>query len=178
LIGCLAYEFQVVLPVVARQVFHGGSQVYGFMTAAMGVGALVGGLFIATRRRTGIRPVTVGAAVFGLVILAAAAAPNLPLEIVALFFVGAGSVSFLAVGNSTLQLASEPSMRGRVMALWAVAFLGSTPIGGPIAGSVAEHLGGRWALVMGAMACFAVVAIAVVAGRRARVSAAYGGVGD
>jgi MFS family permease len=167
LIGMLAYEFQVVLPVVAREVFHGGSQTYGFMTAAMGIGALVGGLVIATQRRTGLRPVMVGAAAFGIVILAAAVAPNLPLELVALVGVGAGSVSFLAVGNSTLQLASEPTMRGRVMALWAVAFLGSTPIGGPIAGFVAEHAGGRWALLMGALACFAALALAFVAARRA-----------
>ena len=104
LIGTLAYEFQVVLPVVARDAFHGDASTYGFMTSAMGVGAVVGGLITASRRRTGLRPLTVGAAAFGLVILAAAAAPSLPVELVALTFVGAASVSFLAVGNSTLQL--------------------------------------------------------------------------
>ncbi len=168
LIGTLAYEFQVVLPVVARVTFHGGAQVYGFMTAAMGIGALAGGLVVASRRRTGLRPLVIGAAGFGVVILAAAVAPSLPLELVALFGVGAGSISFLAVGNSTLQLAAEPSMRGRVMALWAVAFLGSTPIGGPIAGFVAEHAGGRWALAMGALACFAAAALGLAAVRRHR----------
>jgi MFS family permease len=144
------------------------------MTAAMGIGALVGGLVIATRRRTGLRAVTLGAAAFGTVILAAAVAPNLPFELIALVGVGAGSVSFLAVGNSTLQLASEPHMRGRVMALWAVAFLGSTPIGGPIAGFVAEHAGGRWALLMGALACFAAVGLALPAARRAHLRSGNG----
>ena len=70
-----------------------------------------------------------------------------------MLLVGAGSVAFLAIGNSTLQLAASPQMRGRVMALWAVAFLGSTPIGGPIAGYVSEHFGGRAGLVMGGIAC-------------------------
>lgn len=166
IIGTLAYEFQVVLPVVARVTFHGGAQAYGFMTAAMGVGALVGGLVVATRRRTGLRPLVIGATGFGVVILAAAVAPTLPLELVALFGVGAGSISFLAVGNATLQLSAAPSMRGRVMALWAVAFLGSTPIGGPIAGFVAEHAGGRWALAMGALACFAAASLGLAVIRR------------
>jgi len=153
LIGCLAYEFQVVLPVVAKDTFGGGPQVYGFMTAAMGFGAVAGGLWVAARGRVGIRSLVNSAAVFGLVIAAAAAAPTLPLELVALTLVGAASVGFLSKGNSTLQLASSPSMRGRVMGLWGVAFLGSTPIGGPIAGTVSEHFGGRAGLALGAAAC-------------------------
>ena len=76
--------------------------------------------------------------------------------------VGAASVTFLAVGNSTLQLASRPDMRGRVMSLWAVAFLGTTPIGGPIAGYVSETAGGRAGLLMGGIAC--IVAAGVAAG--------------
>lgn len=153
LIGCLAYEFQVVLPVVAKDTFGGGPQVFGFMTAAMGLGAVAGGLWVAARGRVGIRSLVNSAAVFGIVIAAAAAAPTLPLELVALTLVGAASVGFLSKGNSSLQLASSPSMRGRVMALWGVAFLGSTPIGGPIAGTVSEHFGGRAGLMLGAGAC-------------------------
>lgn len=153
LVGCLAYEFQVVLPVVAKQTFGGGAQVYGFMTGAMGVGAVVGGLYVAARGRTGVRSLVNSAAVFGLVIAAAAIAPSLWLELIALGLVGAASVGFLSKGNSTLQLEASPSMRGRVMALWAVAFLGSTPIGGPIAGAVSENFGGRAGLWLAAVAC-------------------------
>jgi MFS family permease len=91
--------------------------------------------------------------VFGVLIAAAAAAPTLPLELLALTLVGAASVGFLAKGNSSLQLAASPSMRGRVMALWGVAFLGSTPIGGPIAGAVSEQFGGRAGLALGAASC-------------------------
>jgi MFS family permease len=153
LVGCLAYEFQVVLPVVARSTYGGGAQAYGFLTAAMGIGAVVGGLAVASRGLSGTRPLIAASTVFGVVILIAAAAPTLAFACVAMALVGAGSVAFLAIGNSTLQLAASPQMRGRVMALWAVAFLGSTPIGGPIAGFVSQHFGGRAGLVMGGIAC-------------------------
>ena len=153
LVGCLAYEFQVVLPIVAAKTFQGGAQTYGFMTAAMGIGAIVGGLYVAARGRTGIRAMTVSSAIFGVVIAAAALAPTLWLELVAMALVGGASVGFLSKGNSTLQLTAEPNMRGRVMALWAVAFMGSTPIGGPIAGWVAENFGGRAGLGLGAASC-------------------------
>jgi MFS family permease len=153
LVGCLAYEFQVVLPVVAAQTFHGNSATYGFLTASMGVGAVIGGLQVAARGKTGLRALTISSAFFALVISLAAAAPFLWLELFALALVGGVSVGFLSKGNSTLQLAASPQMRGRVMALWAVAFLGSTPIGGPIAGWVADTFGGRAGLVLGAAAC-------------------------
>ena len=167
LVGCLAYEFQVVLPVMADQTFHGGSQTCGFMTAAMGIGAIVGGLYVAARGRTGIRTLVTTAALFGVVMLLAAAAPVIWLELVALALVGAVSVGFLSTGNSTLQLAAAPHVRGRVMALWAVAFLGSTPIGGPIAGAVSEAFGARVGLGMGAVACLVAAGLGLLALRRA-----------
>jgi MFS family permease len=168
-IGALAYEFQVVLPIIARETFGGGAEVYGFMTAAMGIGAVVGGLVVAGSGRTGTRAVILAGYGFGIAILLAAAAPSLPIELAALTVVGAASVTFLAVGNSTLQLAARPDMRGRVMSLWAVAFLGTTPLGGPIAGYVAETAGGRAGLLMGGIACiFAAAAGSAVLSPRGR----------
>jgi MFS family permease len=167
LIGCFAYEFQVVLPVVASQTFHGDATAYGFMTAAMGVGAVIGGLYVAAKGRTGLRALTLAALIFGILIGVAAAAPTLWLELVALALVGGASVSLLAKGNSTLQLAAAPQMRGRVMALWAVAFPGSTPIGGPVAGVVTDHFGGRAGLVLGAAACLVAALLGAVVHRRA-----------
>jgi MFS family permease len=166
LVGCLAYEFQVVLPVVAKQTFGGGPQAYGLMTGAMGVGAIVGGLYVAARGRTGIRAMTTSALAFAVVLLLAALAPTLTVELLALALVGGVSVGFLSKGNSTLQLSADPSMRGRVMALWAVAFLGSTPIGGPIAGAVSEHFGGRSGLGLAAGACLVAAAAGAVVLRR------------
>ncbi len=172
LVGCLAYEFQVVLPVVAAKTFHGNSATYGFMTASMGVGAVIGGLYVAARGKTGLRALTVSSAVFGVVIALAAAAPVLWVELIALALVGAASVGFLSKGNSTLQLTASPQMRGRVMALWAVAFLGSTPIGGPIAGWVADSFGGRAGLILGAVACLVAAGLgALVLARVKRHSA-------
>ena len=86
--------------------------------------------------------------------------PLVMMAIVALFFVGWLSVSFMSTGNATLQLESEPQMRGRVMALWSVAFMGSTPIGGPIIGAISEYAGARVALGVGAAACFVAAAMA------------------
>ena len=166
IIGCFSYEFMVTLPYMAKEAFMGGARTYGFMTAAMGLGAVVGGLYVAARGRTGIRTMVRASVVFGVVILAAALAPHVGFEIVALFAVGAASVSLMARGNSTLQITSDPEMRGRVMAFWAVAFLGTTPLGGPIAGWVAQTFGARWGLILGAVACFVAALVGLAALQR------------
>ncbi len=171
LIGTLAYEFQVVLPVVARETFHGGPEVYGFMTAAMGIGAVVAGLAVAGSGRTGLRAIIIAAAAFGFAILLAASAPTLPLELVALTLVGGCSVAFIAIGNTTIQLITRPEMRGRVMSLWAVAFLGTTPLGGPVAGFVAERAGGRAGLLLGGVACLVAAAAGAAMMRRVNMVA-------
>ena len=144
LIGALAYEFQVVLPLLAKRTFHGNADAYGYLTSAFGLGAVAGGIVVASRRSRGLRSVTAAAGAFGVTMLASAAAPTFTLELLALACTGAASVAFLAGGNTTLQLTAAEQMRGRVMALWAVAFIGTTPIGGPIVGYVAQHAGPRW----------------------------------
>ncbi|MBV9046888.1 MAG: MFS transporter [Solirubrobacterales bacterium] len=159
--GCLAYEFQVSLPVMASRGLHVGSTGYGFMTAAMGVGAVVGGLLVAARGRTGILPLLVAAIGLGGAMAMAALAPGLGFELFALALVGAASISFMSTGNSTLQLTAEPSMRGRVMSLWFVAFQGSTPIGGPIVGYLMDVAGARAGLGLGAVTCVAVALAAL-----------------
>lgn len=157
-IGCLAYEFQVTLPIMADRVFHGGSTLYGILNSAQGIGAVIGGLLVAGRPRTGSRRLLGLATVFGAVMVLAALAPTPLFEVGALLLVGGASVSFLALGNATLQLNTEPAMRGRVMSLWSVAFLGSTPVGGPVVGIVAGALGARFGLGLGALAIGVAVA--------------------
>ena len=122
--GCLTYEFQVTLPVMASRGLHAGSAGFGFMTAAMGLGAVLGGLLVAARGKTGVRPLVVAAAGFGIALTFATLAPSLALELVALVFVGWASISFMSTGNSTLQLTADPAMRGRVMSLWFVVLPG------------------------------------------------------
>jgi MFS family permease len=150
-IGTLAWEFQVSLPLMANKVFGGGAAAYGVMASVMGVGAVVGGLISAARPRPRGRAMCLAAIGWGIAILAAAVAPSLPLELAALVFVGYGSITFNSLAKTTLQLAAKPTMRGRVMALWALAWLGSTPIGGPIVGWIGQDVGARWSLVVGGL---------------------------
>jgi MFS family permease len=151
-IGTLAWEFQVSLPLMARDTFHQGAGAYGLMASVMGAGAVVGGLLTASRPNPRAGALALAAIGWGIAILAAAGAPSLPTELAALVFVGYGSITFNAMAKTTLQLAAVPVMRGRVMALWALAWLGSTPIGGPIIGWIGQDLGARWSLVVGGLA--------------------------
>jgi MFS family permease len=167
-VGCLTYEFQVSLPVMASRGLHVGATGFGFMTAAMGIGAVLGGLGVAARGRTGLAPLVAAASVFGVAVGLAALAPSLALELLALALAGAASISFMATGNSTLQLGAAPSMRGRVMSLWFVAFQGSTPIGGPIIGWVMAVMGARAGLGVGAVTCVVVALAGLAAMRRGR----------
>jgi MFS family permease len=166
-VGCLTYEFQVSLPVMASRGLHVGSAGFGFMTASMGVGAVLGGLVVAARGSTGTRPLVLAATAFGAAMGLATIAPSLPFELAALGLTGAASIAFMSMGNSTLQLTAEPAMRGRVMSLWFVAFQGSTPIGGPTIGWVMDALGPRAGLGLGAITCLVVALGGVVTlGRR------------
>jgi len=157
--------------VMARSALHVGATGYGLMTSAMGIGAVLGGLVVAWRGKTGVRTLTLVVTAFGATFALAALAPSLPLELVALAMLGWASISFMATGNSTLQLAAEPSMRGRVMSLWFVAFQGSTPIGGPLIGWIIAAAGARAGLGTGAAVCVLAAALGLFGLRRAGIRA-------
>ena len=121
-IGTLAWEFPVTLPTMAVDTFPKGAGTHGLMAAVMAGSAVVGGAVIASRvhpRRRALGPAAIG---WGIAILAAALAPTLAVELAALVFVGYGNITFDAMAKTTLQLSSIPVMRGRVMALWALAW--------------------------------------------------------
>jgi MFS family permease len=166
--GCLTYEFQVSLPVMASRGLHVGATGFGFMTAAMGVGAVIGGLLVAARGKTGLRPLVLAASGLGIAMSLATLAPSLPVELIALALAGGASITFMSTGNSTLQLTADPPMRGRVMSLWFVAFQGSTPVGGPIVGVTMALLGARAGLGLGALTCFVVALAGATAMQRIR----------
>jgi MFS family permease len=170
LAGCLTYEFQVTLPVMATRGLHVGSTGFGFMTAAMGLGAVLGGLLVAARGQIGMRPLTIAAGGFGIALALATLAPSLPYELAALAFVGWGSISFMSMGNSTLQLTAAPDMRGRVMSLWFVAFQGSTPVGGPVVGWLMAVAGARAGLGIASVTCIVVALGGLTALYRLRAS--------
>lgn len=162
-VGTLGFNFQAILPLLARFTFDGGPGAYAALVSAMGLGAIVGALV--NGARGSVTPLLlVGAALgFGVLSLIAAGAPTLALELVVLAPLGAVAVTLAASVNSALQLASEPNMRGRVMALYSIVFLGSTPIGGPLAGWLAEAIDPRAALVMAGLG-------ALIAGLFARIA--------
>jgi predicted MFS family arabinose efflux permease len=150
--GLFAYEYSVVLPLFARFTFDGDARTFSWLSSAMGVGAVFGGLVAASRANR--RPIGLARTglVFGSIQLLVSVAPTLPTALIGMALLGAASVTFIALGNSTLQLTSAPTMRGRVMGLYTVAFLGTTPVGGPLMGWVGEHLGARVALAAGGAA--------------------------
>jgi MFS family permease len=168
IIGTLTFEFQVSLPLIARFTFKGDASSYAFLSASMGFGAAIGGIFFASRK--GINPYKLisTSLLFGLAVLAVAFMPSLLLSGLALVLVGVCSINFSSLGNSTLQLESSPQMRGRVMSFWSMAFLGSTTIGGPIVGWFAEAAGARWGLALGGLAALIAAAIGAVTWRNIR----------
>ncbi len=151
-VGTLSFNFQVLLPLLASLTWHGTAQLYTALAVAMGVGSVAGALAAGARGRVGPRLLVGAAAAFRIAELLVAAAPTIPLQLAALIPLGAVSVTFAAGINSTLQLAVEPSMRGRVMALYSVVFLGSTPIGAPLVGWITEIAGPRAGLALGGVA--------------------------
>jgi MFS family permease len=160
-VGTLAYNFTVTLSLLSSRTFHAGAGGFGVMTSAMGAGAVVGGLITASRSRpTGRRLVLVTLSM-GLALVACALMPNYPLELAVLGLMGVANICFIATANTTLQLSSNPEMRGRVMALYGVAFLGTTPIGGPLVGWISQHAGPRFGLALGGVAAV-VAALAAV----------------
>jgi MFS family permease len=177
--GTFAYEFQVTLPLLARYTFDGGAGTYAALTSVVGAGAVLGGLVSAANGRPTGERLAGSALAFGVLMVVVAAMPGLTGEFVVLPIMGAASITFVAVANATLQLAAEPHMRGRVMALWSVAFFGSTPIGGPIVGWIAEHYGPRAAIALGGATTVVVGLVAwrsltgvIVPRRRVRLRAA------
>jgi MFS family permease len=151
IVGTFTFNFQTLLPLLATFGYGGGAGAYATLTTAMGLGAIVGA--VANGARSRVRPALLAgaAAAFGALVIAAAAAPNVALAAVALVPVGAASVIFAASVNSFLQLAVAPHMRGRVMALYSIVFMGTTPIGGPLMGWIAGTAGPRTALALGGL---------------------------
>lgn len=159
-IGTFGVNFVVILPLLVREDLGGGARLLGALTAAMGVGSLLGALFAAARSQPTRRWLVGAAGTFGLITALVAFAPNPILAVPLLVGAGLGMMAFMATANATLQLEAAPAMRGRVMALYGLLFLGSTPIGGPLMGYVADRMGARAALAMAGIACLAAAAVA------------------
>jgi MFS family permease len=176
-VGMLAFNFNVLLPLVATDVFHGNAGTYGLLGSLLGLGAFGGALLAANRSRPTLRLLLAASLAFGALLLVAAGMPLLALEMVALVPLGAAMTVYQATTNSLLQITSRPEFRGRVMALYMVMFIGTTPIGGPLIGWVAQTFGARAGLAIGGLAAIG-AAVAVLAWLRRPAAPASVPVGD
>ncbi len=153
IIGTLSYEFSVSLPLLAQNTFHGTAATYAALVTALGLGSIIGGLAgAAFVKKTSQKLLIAAAFLFGITFTVISVLPDINAAVVGMFFVGIFSISFISWGNSTMQSNSDSHMRGQVMALWAMAFLGSTLIGAPIIGYIGEHFGPRYSLTVGGIA--------------------------
>ncbi|HYY81784.1 MAG TPA: MFS transporter [Actinomycetes bacterium] len=167
-IGTLGLNYRVALPLLARFTFHGGPSAYGMLASVMAGGSVVGALLAARRSRPTRLLLLGSAAAFGILSLVAAAAPNLALEAVVLVPVGLTSISFVTVANTTLQLCSDAAMRGRVMSLYGLVFMGSTPVGSVLVAWLAGHYGPRSGLVLCGVSSLAASVVAILVALRRR----------
>lgn len=159
------FNFQILLALLATDTFHGEGSLYGLLMSVFGAGALSGSLIVASWSDPTVRRVGDLGLVFGLSLLALAGAPTLPLTFIAAAVLGVAFSLFLATCSGFLQVHTDAGFRGRVMALYTVAFLGTAPVGGPLLGWVAENANPRIGLLVGAIACLTVGAMVILRAR-------------
>ncbi|MGH3746804.1 MAG: MFS transporter, partial [Micromonosporaceae bacterium] len=131
-VALFGQNFRVVLPLLARDDLDGGATTYGWLTSALGLGAVLGALAAAARERVTAWSMLLAGFGFGVVNLVAAAAPGLTLALLLLAALGVMNITFNTLARTVLQLNTDPTLQGRVMALHSLVFLGSTPLGGPL----------------------------------------------
>jgi MFS family permease len=166
LIGTFGLNFPIFISTMAVGVFHADARGYGLLSSIMAIGTMSGALLGAGRDKPRFGLLLIGAGGFGLGCTFAALAPAYWMFALALIVIGIAALTFTNTTNSMMQLSTEPTMRGRVMALRISIALGGTPIGAPIVGWVANHFGPRWALGVGAASGFAAAMIGVYARTR------------
>jgi MFS family permease len=174
-LGTFGFNYQVTIALMAREVFDLGAEAFGLLSTAFAVGSLTGAL-VSTRRS--VRPrqrfLVISAVVFGLLTVVAGLMPGYVSFAAMLVPTGAAALVFSVANNSFVQMGVDPQMRGRVMALYFMCFMGGTPVGAPLIGWVAEHLGAPWGLILGGAVCVVAglgAAAWLARGRRVRLEA-------
>jgi len=171
-VALFGQNFRAVLPVLAKETFHGDSQTYGWLTSALGVGAVIGALGTAATERVSSWRLLVAGAAFGLANALVSVAPWLWAAMLAVLLMGIANLAFNTLSKTLLQLGTEPAMHGRVMALHGFVFLGTTPLGMPLLGWVCDQWGARAGMAVASAT--ALVGAAAVAPTLRRLRAGAG----
>jgi len=169
LVSLFSFNFPIILPVLAKRSYGGGSAMFSALTATMALGSVVGALVVAGRRRPSDRALLVTGLASGLLLLATASTTSLVLVLPLFALAGGAGIAFFSTANARVQLVADAEMRGRVMALYALVFLGSTPIAAPVVGSLVERFGAQIVLGAGgvlAASCVAIALFRAVVGER------------
>lgn len=155
LISLMGMPFSVLMPIFAKDIFHGGSHIFGFLMGASGVGALIGAAYLASRKSVvGLEKlIPLAAVVFGLGLVSFSLSSSFPLSIILMIITGVGMIIHTACSNTILQTISDNDKRGRVMSFYTMAFMGTAPIGSFLAGSMASMIGAPTTLLIGGIAC-------------------------
>ena len=151
-VGTLSYNFQTVFPLFVTRDLSGSDATFTVLFSVTSMGSLVGALVGARRSEIGVDRVSMAAVAYGVTMALMALAPTVPVAVALGVVLGLSSITFLVASTAIVQMRAAPEMRGRVLALQAMLFLGSTPVGGPIVGWVAEELGARYSIGLGAAA--------------------------
>jgi MFS family permease len=154
-VGTLAFNFATVMPLYVTRDLGGTQATFTVLFSVLSAGSLVGALAVARRKHVTVHTVATASVVFGVAMLGLAVAPGVAFALPVALVVGLASIWFLTSSTAIVQMEAAPEMRGRVLALQAMLFLGSTPVGGPVLGVVSEEFGARWGVLVGALACLA-----------------------
>ena len=166
MVGTVGLNFQLTLALVARETFGRDADAFGVMVGALAVGSLLGALLSATRRRVRQRLLLGSAVAFGLLEVAVGLMPTYESFVLMLVPTGVAVLTFTTAANATVQLGSSDAMRGRVMALYVLVFLGGTPVGAPLMGWLVEVTSPRASLLVGgSVSVLAAVVVALVLAR-------------
>jgi MFS family permease len=166
MLGTFGLNFPIVLTAMAKSTFGGGASTYGLFNIVLAIGSAAGALMAGSWAHPRPRMLVLAAAAFGLLQVAAAIAPDLAVFLVLLIGMGLANLAFQAMANAFVQLGVEPGLRGRVMGVYMLVFIGGTPIGAPLVGALTAHFGARAGMaVCGAAPALAAVVMAVALAR-------------
>ncbi len=155
-VSTFGLNFQLTSALMARLEFGRGAQEYGILGSVLAIGSLTGALLAARRERPRVRLVIGAAFAFGVTTGVMALMPTYVTFAIACIPVGLASLTMMTAANSAIQMSTDPAMRGRVMALYMMVFLGATPVGSPIVGWIGETFGARWSIGVGSISALLV----------------------